>query len=213
MKCSLGLFVIATLVAAGCGDPDQKPAVLLDARTDAAPDAAAGPFDPSPGPVEGTWRAYDPSSTTFKNTLTLGTGGVYKLERSDTTFNGSWEILPDGRLRTVSSSGFEEIGSYYVSANRLITGAFVASGPVTGVVGTWGAHDKFGGSDTVRTMVTRGDLSLSLVFTGDTQLDTAGTYEVSGTRFIISLPSGQQFYLVALPGYTIGQILYERVGP
>ena len=132
--------------------------------------------------------------------------------RPDHTFQGTWNLLPDLRLHTMMGS-LSEAGYYSVSPDRLLTGAFLPSGPVSGVVGTWVGHDNFAATDTVRTLVTKADLTMTLSFTGSNAQEFTGTYDFDGARFILTTSGGDEFYLVAITDVGIGQALYERVTP
>lgn len=200
------LLAVAFVVGAGCGD---------DAVTVGAPDALisidAGPDAPN-HPLVGEWQQYDPTARTsqYKNLLALGADGKLSLKRTDHTFVGVWDILPDGRLHTMKDS-LSEAGDYYVSADRLITGALVPSGPISGVVGTWTTHDNFANLDNYRTIVLRADLTMSFTFTGDHPLAGTGTYSLEGTHLILTSDEGDTFYLVAIPDVAIGQLIWERL--
>jgi hypothetical protein len=205
--------LVAALALAGCGD-DGAGAPDAAHFIDAAPDAIsidAAPDGPNL-PVVGDWRYYDPSAPTgtFKSELDLRASHQLVHTFSDHTFNGTWDVLADGRLHTMEGS-FPESGYYFVNATRLVTGAFIPSGTISGVVGTWTAHDNFGNDDTSRVIELRADLSLSLTFTGSSPLTATGSYIVDGTHLVLSLSNGSQFNLVALPDAAIGQSLYERL--
>ncbi len=207
MTCVL-VAALAVTSAAGCGGDDGG--------NPASPDAASpidAAIDAPPGPLVGTWKTFDPLLTEAqKRTLTLGANGDLSLVRPDTTFQGTWDILPDQRLHTMMST-LSEAGSYYVSPDRLLTGAFQPSGPVSGLVGTWISHDNFASSENVRTLVTKADLTMTLSFVGTNTADFTGTYAFDGVRFALSTSAGDEFYLVAIPDVGIGQSLYERVTP
>lgn len=202
------VLTVALALTVGCGgDNGHDPVLFVDASI---PDVA---IDAPPGPLVGTWKTFDPDLTEAQqSTLTLRANGDLTLVRPSITFQGSWDIQPDTRLHTLQST-LSEIGFYYVSAERLMTGAFQPSGPVSGVVGTWIAHDNYANFDTVRTLVTNADLTMTLSFTGSNAQDFVGTYALDGDRFVITTSGGTEFDLVAIPDVGIGQVLYQRVAP
>jgi hypothetical protein len=204
--------LVTGLAVAGCGD-DGGGAPDATHHIDAAPDAIA--IDAAPDgpnlPLVGDWRYYDPSApNSFKPELDLRANHQLVHEYSDHTYNGTWNVLPDGRLHTMEGS-FPESFHYFVNATRLVTQAFIPSGTTSGVVGTWTGHDNFGNDDTYRVMELRADLSLSVTCTGGQPLTATGSYILDGTHLDISLNNGQQWHLVAIPDAAIGAALYERL--
>jgi hypothetical protein len=204
--------LVTALAGAGCGDGGSG-APDASRHIDAAPDAIA--IDATPDgpnlPLVGDWRYYDPSApTTFKPELDLRANHQLEHDYGDHIYEGSWNVLPDGRLHTMEGS-FPESFYYFVNETRLVTQAFLPSGTTSGVVGTWTGHDNFGNFDDYRTMELRADLGVSVTFTGSNPLTDTGTYLLDGTHLDISLDSGPVYHLVAIPDAAIGAALYERL--